>query len=219
MPDLPHGYLGAQPKFKEFGLTTLSHADPVISSPGNDLEVKIGFKEPVKTIATLTNVKDEKEYNEFIFIQTMSSAVSFVISMPVSGWWKLQLYALPASSDGQQLFGVYNYIVNCERVTKTSLQFPKQYAQWKEGCYLHEPLALHMNASPPTVRFKAHIPKVIAAAVVAGDEWTHLQQASPGLWEGMVNLGKYYGKNTRVTLNANYGGDKASYATMLEYKI
>lgn len=36
-PDLPRGYLGAQPRFGEVGLTTYSHNDPEITLDSNEV--------------------------------------------------------------------------------------------------------------------------------------------------------------------------------------
>jgi len=36
-PDLPRGYLGAQPKFEEFGLSALSHQNPEVELNGNEV--------------------------------------------------------------------------------------------------------------------------------------------------------------------------------------
>jgi len=57
----------------------------------------------------------------------------------------LQVYALPFSDPSENLPGVYNYLINCANVHAKPIQFPKQYGQWKEGCFLHEPLDGHLQ--------------------------------------------------------------------------
>lgn len=219
LPKLPHGYLGPQPKFNEFGLNTLSHHDSVIHLETNSVEIQFATAQEMRVTANLIGVEDEREHPDLVFTQTQGSIVSFVIHMPDTGFYKLQLYAIPARDPSQQLPGVYNYLINCQKATRQCLPFPKQYAQWKEGCYMWEPLTLHKDVSGPTVNFKIGIPKAEAVAVVAGDDWVHLQSTQSGVWEGRVPLEKHYGRKVKVTVNANYGGDRTNYATLLEYNI
>lgn len=219
LPKLPHGYLGPQPKFNDFGLNTLSHHDSVIHLETNSVEIQFATAQEMRVTANLIGVDDEKEHPDLVFTQTQGSIVSFVMHLPNTGFYKLQLYAIPARDPSQQLPGVYNYLINCQKATRPSLPFPKQYAQWKEGCYMWEPLTLHKDVSGPTVNFKIGIPKAEAVAVVADNDWVHLQASQPGVWEGKVPLDKHYGKGVKVTVNANYGGDRTNYATLLEYNI
>lgn len=65
--------------------------------------------------------------------------------------------------------------------------FPKQYAQWKEGCFMYEPGVIPTNRGPhssqvqldrlpSSINFRVSIPKAEAVAVVAGQNWTHLDR-------------------------------------------
>ncbi|KAK3094774.1 hypothetical protein FSP39_006071 [Pinctada imbricata] len=173
----------------------------------------------MRVTANLIEVEKEKDYPEFVFTQTQGSVVSFMVSMPNVGFYKLQLYAIPSNDTSQQLPGVYNYLVNCKSSQGTCVPYPKQYAQWKEGCYMWSPLCIHKSLGQPKVNFKVSIPKAEAVAVVTDSEWTHLQSVQPGIWTGEVEVGKYFDRGCKVTLNANYGGDRTNYATLLEYNI
>lgn len=70
---------------------------------------------------------------------------------------------------------------------KAVFPFPKQYAQWKEGCFMYEPgviptiLGPHaqqvqIDRLPTKINFRVIIPKSEAVAVVAGQQWTHLDR-------------------------------------------
>ena len=218
LPKLPPGYLGAQPMFNEFGLNTLSHHDPIIHLDCN--AVKIGFTtaQDMRVTANLIEVDTENEYLDWVFTQTQGRTIAFNVVLPNTGFYKLQLYSVPTRDTSQKLPGVYNYLINCKKITQQPIPFPKQYAQWKEGCYMEFPreCCLHPGCGPE-VFFKVIIPTASAVAVVVGDDWTHLTSPSPTVWEGNVKL--TYGRNTKVTLNANYGGDPTSYATLLEYCV
>ena len=72
---------------------------------------------------------------------------------------------------------------------------------------------------PDKVNFRVSIPGAEAVAVVANQEWTHLERGEGDEWSGPVKVGHCYGTNHKVTLNANFGGDKTSYATLLEYVL
>lgn len=220
LPKLPPGYLGSQPKFEEFGLRALSHPTKVIFLDGNYVEIQLSTAEAMRVTANLISVEENKDYPECVFTQSEGSVVSFVILVSKSGFYKLQLYALPCRDTSQQLPGIYNYLVHVPTIVKPAYPFPKQYAQWKEGCYMWEPLilALHAERKSPTVNFKVSIPSANAVAVVVDQDWTTLEKTG-NIWEGRVELGKYWGTNTRVTLNANLGGDASSFATLLEYNI
>ena len=91
LPKLPTGYLGAQPRFNEFGLQTLTHHDPVIHLECNTIEIKFGVCQEMRVTANLIDVESEKDFPEFVFTQTSGSNVSFVVVMPQVGFYKLQL--------------------------------------------------------------------------------------------------------------------------------
>lgn len=217
-PELQKGYLGPQSKFAEFGLSTASHQDPEINIDSNQLEVKIRFSKPTKVTANLTNCAKNEELPQHVFTQTRDDVVTFTVSLPEVGWYKLQIFALLLPDDSKTLPGVYNYLINCSRVSSAVVNFPKQFAQWKEGCYIVSPIYLDPNVSLANTKFEAFIPKVKSAAVVVDGNWTHLNQNAAGLWEGTVNLDSYRFKDAKVTLNANYGEDN-KFSTLLEYKI
>ncbi|XP_052771924.1 uncharacterized protein LOC128211311 [Mya arenaria] len=220
LPKLPGGYLGAQPKFNEFGLNTLSHHDPVIHLEKNFVEIQFATAQEMRVTANLIDAETDKDYPDYVFTQTQSqgSVVSFRVVLPNEGFYKLQLYSIPVSDTSQQLPGVYNYLINCKKMTQQVVPFPKQYAQWKEGCCMESPISLHQGCGDEVV-FCMFVPKASAVAVVAGDEWTHLQSPQTGMWEGRVKMGHLYGRGAKATLNANYGGDPTSYATLLEYNV
>lgn len=218
LPKLPSGFLGAQPKFSEFGMNTLSHHDPVIHLEKNNVHIQFAVAQPMRVTANLIDAESEKDFPDFVFTQTQESVVTFVVNLPAVGFYKLQLYALPSRDESQQLPGVYNYLINCKKITEKAYPYPKQYAQWKEGCYMETPLTLHQGCGDD-VLFRVIVPKASAVAVVAGDEWTHLSSPEKYMWEGRVKLGGLYGRGVKVTLNANYGGDPTSYATLMEYNI
>lgn len=219
LPKLPPGYLGAQPKFNEFGMNTLSHHDPIVHLETNSLEIQFATGQEMRVTANLIDAETEEDFPDFVFTQVQGSLVSFLVAMPKPGYYKLQLYAIPANDTSQQLPGIYNYLIECQKVNRPAYPFPKQYAQWKEGCFMWGPQILHKDLKQPTVHFKVCIPKAEAVAVVADQDWSHLTSTQAGIWEGDVPLDKHYGRDSKVTVNCNYGGDKTSYATLLEYKI
>jgi len=217
-PDLPPGYLGPQPRFSELGLSTFSHTENEIRTNDNQMEIKFKYKDQVKVTHQLINCRTGDEVSEFVFTQTHNNVVTFIISLPESGFYKFQVFALPAKSEDKSLPNVFNYLINCVRALHPVFPFPKQYAQWKDGCYLHEPLVLHKEAPLRNVFFKVIIPGANAVAVVADGEWFHLEKKG-NHFEGRANLEPFKGKDTKVTVNANTGSDESKYSTMLEYRV
>lgn len=219
-PDIPEGYLGPQSKFQEFGLSTLSHTTPEINLSDNQLEVQINTAKPVKLTSNLIHCSSLKEHPEFVFTQTKDAVVTLMVSLPESGYYKLQLYALPAGDENKTLPGVFNYLINCTRAVNAVYAFPKQYAQWKEGCYLYEPKVLHRDSKLNNINFKVIIPSAKNVAVVAEGEWFHLDQKPNNTWEGVISsLDKHRGKDAKITVNACYGDDETKFSTLLEFRV
>uniref|UniRef100_A0A0B7AF40 Transglutaminase-like domain-containing protein n=1 Tax=Arion vulgaris TaxID=1028688 RepID=A0A0B7AF40_9EUPU len=228
LPTLPHGYLGKQQRFDEFGLSCVSHIDPVVHLDGNTVTVAMKTSIAMRVTANLIQVESDEEFPDFVFSNSLGSQISFIVNLPTPGYYKLQIYAMPQSDPSQQLPGVFNYLINCRAVTQAVFPFPKQYAQWKEGCFMYEPGVIPTNRGPhaqqvqldrlpPKVNFRVSIPKAEAVAVVAGQQWTHLDRQQGDEWAKTVEVVDLYGQDTRLTLNANFGGDKTSYSTLLEY--
>lgn len=168
--------------------------------------------------ANLTNCAKSEELPQHVFSQSKDDVVTFLVSLPEAGYYKLQVFALPLTDESKTLPGVYNYLVNCSKTGTAVVTYPKQFAQWKEGCYLVEPLSLPSNGKLNKVKYEAFIPNAKSVAVVADGNWTHLQKNDKELWDGLVDLEEYKGKNTKVTLNANYG-EENKFSTLLEYRV
>jgi len=216
-PEIPMGYLGAQPKCSELNMRPMSHENTEISLPQNEVEIK--FKTPKKLKVT-TNLlgENDKEHSEFVFTQTKDGVLSFVITFPASGYFKFQIFALEANDENQSLPNVFNYLINVKDATKPAYSYPKQYAQWKDGCYLYSPLVLNAKSSLTKVHFKVFVPNAKAVAIVCAGEWYHMTRKGEN-WEVEADLHKHRGKDVKVTVNANFGEDETKYATLLEYMI
>lgn len=217
-PEVPMGYLGQQPKFGELSMRTLSHENPEFAVDNNEVEVQFKTPKPVKVTVNLINTKDDKDHADHVFTQTKDGVLSFVIIFPESGYFKFQIFALEASDESKSLPNCFNYLIHVKNAQKAVHTFPKQYAQWKDGCYLYSPLVLNAKTSLAKIDFKVFVPNAKAVAVVCDGEWFHLTKAGDN-WECKCDLHKHRGKNVKVTLNANYGGDESKYATLLEYVI
>ncbi|KAK3589728.1 hypothetical protein CHS0354_021045 [Potamilus streckersoni] len=217
-PELPSGYLGAQPSFDKLGLSCLSHIDASFSSDTNQVEIKFKCKNPVKVTNQLICCRTEKEFNEYVFSQSLHGTVSFIVHMPESGFYKLQIFAVDAKDDTKSLPNVYNYLIECKKALNPVFPFPKQYAQWKDGCYLHEPLVLHTDGKLTNIQWKVIVPNAKAVAVVADGDWQHFEKKG-NHWEANFSLDHLRGKKAKITLNACLGDDDTKFSTLLEYHI
>jgi len=217
-PVMPDGYLGSQPHFGELRLSTDSHPAPEFSLDNNEVEIKLRAPRPVKVTTNLINTEDESEHTEFVFTQTKDNILSFLITFPRSGWYKFQVFALDAKDESKSLPNVYNYLVHVKEALRPAYAYPKQYAQWKDGCYLYCPIVLNSKTSLANVAWKVYIPSARAVAVVAAGEWFHMTKKGDN-WEGQASLSKHRGKDVKVTLNCCLGDDETKYSTLLEYVV
>lgn len=110
--------------------------------------------------------------------------------------------------------------------------FPKQFAPWRDGCYLYEPLDGRLVRPPSGTKLQValEVPRASKVAVIAGEEWTQLQQLSAAeavaeplratAWLGAVSLDKAFDKRVdKVSVVANFDAAKPSYRTLLQYSL
>ena len=219
-PKLPPGFLGPQPKFTEFGLRTLNEHDPLIDLKEiNHLEIQLGTSRDMKFNAQLVDAASGQEFSDFIFIQTQPSIVTFLVNIPHSGFFKLQIHGNLYEDQTHTSLGLFNYLIHCKEVTEHVYPYPRQLGHWKEGCYMFEPLILNAEKKQPEVKFRTHVPKAKQVVIFIDKNVHPLESLGPVQWEGSINLEKYYGTDTKVILAANYGGDEERFATLLEYRI
>ena len=230
LPILPPGYLGPQASFRKLGLSATTHTDPYLQTDTGDIQVSFSMGQPLRMTSQLIYVSNNRQddCSDYILQQGQGNHVIFMVRMPKPGMYKFQIYGLPYADTSESLPGVYNYLVNCHNTQTKLSPFPKQYGQWKEGCFLHEPLEGHLTANRPSkgsaqsfqyVYYKVDVPKAKSVAVVVGEDWTQLEQKSSESWEGEVFMEKHWGHENKAALCANYGNVKASYSTLLEYSL
>ncbi|KAL8579133.1 hypothetical protein ACOMHN_036072 [Nucella lapillus] len=219
-PTLPQGYMGPQGKFHEWGMATVSHNSPEIQTNTNPLTVRFRTTKPVKVTANLTCCKTDNEHKELIFTQTeeKGNMVSLIVLLPSEGFFKLQIFALLVSDETKSLPNVYNYLIHSTAPAPTCMfSFPKQFAQWKDGCNLVKPY--HLNEGD-TASFEVSVPKAKNVAVTVGKEWYPFKKDSDDVWRGEVKgLASCRGKGVKAVLNANFDEGSAKYTSLLEYPL
>lgn len=220
-PEIHDGYLGTKPEFAEYGLELDTHKKFEFKAQPNHVEIKLKAKKPVKMTQKLIECKTGKDLSEYAFCQMMNQLITFHVHLPTEGYYKFQAYALPADNETKAIPNVLNYLINCNRVTSQSFPFPRQYADWKMGCFLLEPMVLHPKSNLKNVEWHVKIPNAKKVAIVVSDEWVFLERKGGPIWQGKTNLDAYKGKNEKVTVRGNFvSEDKASdFRTLLEYKI
>lgn len=218
LPKLTAGYLGPQAKFDAYGLSLVSHSQPVIymQEDQNTVEIILGTQPGTRITVKLISFERKKECNEYCLIRAMGPNFLFLIRPPLEGFYKFQIYALPKDEAGPQMLGVYNYFIHCPGNFGDN-PFPKQYPPWKDGCYLEEPIDLPRGITDPAVKFRVFIPKAKDVQVKVGDAWNPLQLLEPGLFDGNVDFSTGYGPGTTAKLNVKFTGN--NYSTLLEYPL
>lgn len=219
LPRLTDGYLGPQAKFFPYGLSCLSHPEPVIRSESNRVVISIGTSEKTRFTSKLLGVDPKGECNQFVFTQVRGSEYHFIIAVPRTGFFKFQLYALPSGEAGPNMINVYNYIVDIKKIDNYVEGFPKQYPLWKqEGCYLFEPIMIMKGLTEASMKFKYYIPHAVDVQIKVGEDWNQLEETEKGIYEGLVDFSSGYPKGTKVKLNVK-SGKTHKYDVMLEYTI
>lgn len=220
-PEAKEG-LGQKTQFKEMKLELATHPGAAFDVDDNEAEIKIKTPTPLKTTFKLLFGKTEFDCNRCVFSQTKGDKVVFSITFPRKGFYKFNIFALPANEPGNSYPCVFTYMIEVKRATKDVCAYPKQYSPWPaKGCYLFSPLYLDPSKKMDDVKFKVYVPKAKRVAVKAGDEWTHLDKSKDeeDVWGAKVVLEHYRGKNVTVRLNAGWDDDSTSFESLLEYTI
>ena len=230
LPVLPPGYLGPQATFRKLGLSAYDTCGSLLAdglwrntsiiqhgtTTTHDITAHLRFQQQTRRLLRLHLAAGPREP---CYLHGQNAK---------PGMYKFQIYGLPYADTSESLPGVYNYLVNCHNTQTKLSPYPKQYGQWKEGCFLHEPLEGHLTANRPSkgsaqsfqyVYFKVDVPKAKSVAVVVGEDWTQLEQKNSESWEGEVFMEKHWGHENKAAVCANYGNVKASYSTLLEYSL
>ncbi|KAF8568784.1 hypothetical protein P879_06788, partial [Paragonimus westermani] len=230
LPTIPPAYLGPSPRFESMGLSTVSHPDPFVQANTGELCIQLNRSAhtPVRIMAQLIHASHDvsEDCSQQILQQMRENQVYFVIRFPHLGFFKFQIYALPYSEPGESLPSVFNYLLEVTQVHRNRsgqvMCFPQQFAQWKEGCYLHSPLDGILSPGQHTgdlVPFRVTVPTAQAVAVVVGDDWTHLTQMGDR-WEGQVPLKSHWGHERQLAVCANFANTvDGNYGTLLEYVL
>jgi hypothetical protein len=70
------------------------------------------------------------------------------------------------------------------------------------------------------INWHVSVPRAKAVAIVADGEWFQFENHGGSNWKAKFSLDKYRGKNTKVTLSANFeGADESKFSTLLEYLL
>ncbi|CAL8095195.1 unnamed protein product [Calicophoron daubneyi] len=233
LPTIPPAYLGPMPRFEPMGLSTVSHPDPFVHANTGEMCIQLSqsSERPVRIMAQLIHASNDvsEDCSQQVLQQMQDKQIYFVIRFPHLGFFKFQIYALPYSEPGESLPGVYNYLLEATQVHRGRngqvMCFPQQFAQWKEGCYLHCPLdgvlspgSVVGNQTADSIPFRLTVPTARAVAVVVGDHWTHLSKVGDR-WEGQVPMKEHWGLENQLSVCANYDAIDGNYGTLLEYRL
>jgi len=230
-PALTSGYLGAQPAFQGLGLSVFGAEDPYLVVDSGDTHVSFEMKLPVRMSSQLLYINEKGESvdcSEYVLQQSGNNLATFMLKLPQVGMYKLQIYAVEFNNPSDNLPGVYNFLINCRNTLVSGVPFPKQYAPWKDGCYLYEPLDGHLQPNRPTqgsassyqhVMFLLVVPRATSVMVVIGEEWLPLTEEQQGQWRGEVQMDQFWGTARKVTVCVSYDNPPDSYNSLLEYSM
>uniref|UniRef100_A0A1I8GT12 TGc domain-containing protein n=1 Tax=Macrostomum lignano TaxID=282301 RepID=A0A1I8GT12_9PLAT len=222
----PPGSLGPSAKGQELSLACVSPIDPLctLSEPGRDLVVEFVARGPKLRLTSQLNRLDATQQQQQSGDSVLQQAIpdqpnrtSFTLSPASAGWHRLVVFGMPAGQVGENFPNLYSLLILA--VNAAELQFPQQFAQWKDGCALRQPIRWRLapSAAPDGyVAFDLRVPKARAVAVVCQNDWTQLAESSEGSgdWHGRAQLGRF-GAGKTVSVCANFGGQADNYSTLL----
>lgn len=219
IPYLTEGYLGEQAKFTQYGLTTLSHPDPVIRLDTNIVNIAIGYTEKTRFTTKFKRMDPIKEMNNCVFMQNRGDSMHYSIAVSQPGFYKFEIYALPSSQAGPHFINVFNYLIHVKFVDAYVEPFPKQYPLWKqEGCFVYEPMMIQKGCNYG-VKFRYHVPKAVDVQIKAGEDWHKLDQVEADTYEGYIDFSKVnLPPGSKVKLNVKFGRTN-KYDILLEYTV
>ncbi|GFR59350.1 kyphoscoliosis peptidase [Elysia marginata] len=87
------GYLGPQAKFQEYGLSLVSHNDPMIYLEPDQPEVEIimGVPQGTRITIKMASLDYQKECNEYCLIRALGPNYLFLLRPPMPGFYKFQV--------------------------------------------------------------------------------------------------------------------------------
>ncbi|XP_060595757.1 uncharacterized protein LOC132749861 [Ruditapes philippinarum] len=219
IPYLTEGYLGEQAKFAQYGLTTVSHHEPVIRLDTNKVDIVIGYSEKTRFTTKFKRMDPIQEMNNCVFMQNLGDSMHYSIAVSQPGFYKFEIYALPGSQAGPHFINVFNYLIHVKFVDAYVEPFPKQYPLWKqEGCFVFEPMMIQKGCNYG-VKFRYHIPKAVDVQIKAGDDWHKLEKVEADTYEGYIDFSKVnLPPGSKVKLNVKFGRNN-KYDILLEYTI
>lgn len=219
IPYLTEGYLGPQAKFASYGLSNVTHPEPVIRLDTNKVKIVIGMSEPARFTSKFKRMDPIQELNNCVFTQNMGNEMHYNIAVSTTGFYKFEIYALPSGQAGPHFINVFNYLIHVKNVDTYVEPYPKQYPSWKqEGCFVFEPMMLQKGVNYG-VNFRYYIPKAVDVQIKSGEDWHKLEKVERDVYEGYVDFSKGYPPDTKVKLNVKFAGKGNKYDILLEYTI
>ena len=218
LPKLPSGFLGPQPMLVKYGVTAVSHSDPVVHIDTNYVEIKFATSQGMRFTTSLSETETKRDCSEYVFIQSENSGITLLLVLPNTGFFTLCVHGNPFSDNSQQIPGLCNYLIHCKKIEKEATPFPKQYGFWKEGCSMVQPITIKPTLNTVLVPFKVRIPRAATVAVVVNKDWTALSLGEDMMWVGEIQVEANHGP-TKIVLVASYGDDELRFATLLEYNL
>ena len=87
------------------------------------MEIIIGTSDPVRITTKLLSYERKQECNEFALVRRLGPSFCYLIRPPLPGFYKFQVYALPAGVAGPNFIGVFNYIIHCPKKHEVRYEF------------------------------------------------------------------------------------------------
>lgn len=213
--------IGQKPQFQTLKLELKSHKSAEFSTNDNIFNLEIKSPQKLQTTSQLHKHKGEakEDVSGGVFTQYQNNVLTFHLALPEPAWYVFHIFAKPADDGGSSLPGVFTYLIQCKKASKKVFPYPKQFADFKPGCFVHKPMYLDTTKDLKNVEFRVTVPGAKGVAVTAKDEWTHLTSKGSDLWQGEVSIEQYRGQNVDVKLNARFEDDGTKFSSLVVYHV
>lgn len=147
-----------------------------------------------------------------VFVTSNDTLVIIRINLPKKGDYLLSLYSNPDDTDSQCL---YNGLISVTRPSCRWSPYPELCMDRTYNIGSFSPKS-GILAAKNDIYFSVEIPNSVDVAAVSCKGWTHLNQTSDNIWEGLVTTG-YAGTEVRIMARFEIGSDE--FYRLLTYKV
>lgn len=199
------------------------HKNGLLKTNTGEVEVTVGISVRIQISSKLELVENGtlRHLENYSFTQVIGGSARFTARLPQAGNYHFKLFASKLTKDLQKTYDIVaQYKIESTHPTlKSEKPFPKIFSSWLPGYALHEPTFGVLPIGEAT-KFRITAPDAMemhVCATGAQGEWTKLEEARKGVWQGDV---LFKDGTTEATVVVKVEGQiSTSYTGILKYSV